>query len=95
MKLVTTKLIAACAHSALVFTMLALQGCANMGTSIGIGIPIGGFGNIGVSVGSGGQIGASVGVGVGPAVVSVGTSGHLPTATKPEEAKKAEEATKH
>ncbi len=95
MKLFTTKLIAACAYSALAIGIFALQGCANMGTSIGIGFPIGGLGSVGVSVGSGGRVGASVGVGVGGVSVGVGTSGELPSSSKPEEAKKPEEAPKH
>lgn len=57
-----------------------LAGCANMTTGIGISLPIGGFGSIGVGVNSNGTVGGSVGVGAGPATVSVGTSGQLPSA---------------
>jgi hypothetical protein len=57
-------------------------GCANMSTGVGISFPIGPFGSIGVGVGSDGRVGASVGVGVGPATVSVGTSGTLPQSQK-------------
>ena len=61
--------------------VLGLSGCANMTTGIGISLPIGGFGSIGVGVNSNGTVGGSVGVGVGPATVSVGTSGQLPSAS--------------
>jgi hypothetical protein len=66
--------------------ILFLAGCSNMGTSVGINFPIGNMGGVGVSVGSDGRIGGSVGVGVGAGSVSVGTSGKLPTAKKPETA---------
>jgi hypothetical protein len=70
------------------FAPLLLVGCANMGTSVGINIPIGGFGGVGVSIGSDGRVGGTVGVGAGGVSVGVGTSGQLPPATKPEEEKK-------
>jgi hypothetical protein len=65
-----------------------LTACANVGSSVGLSIPIGGLGSIGVSVGSDGRVGGSVGVGVGGATVSVGTSGQLLPAQKTEEDKK-------
>ena len=55
-----------------------LAGCAGIGTSVGISLPIGKYGGVGVSVGSGGTVSGSVGVGVGGGSVSVGTSGRLP-----------------
>ena len=58
----------------------ALTGCAGMGTSVGISLPVGKYGGVGVSVGSGGTVSGSVGVGVGGGSVSVGTSGRLPQA---------------
>jgi hypothetical protein len=65
----------------LVGVAAVLAACANMTTGIGISLPIGGFGSIGVGVNSNGTVGGSVGVGVGPATVSVGTSGQLPSAS--------------
>ncbi len=62
--------------------VLGASGCANMSTGVGISVPIGPFGSVGVSMGSDGRVGASVGVGVGPATVSVGTSGTLPQSQK-------------
>ena len=95
MKLLTTKLIAACAYTMLATALFALQACANIGASVGIGFPIGGLGSIGVSVGSGGRVGGSVGVGAGGASVGVGTYGQLPASNRAEDAKKPEEVTKH
>ena len=80
------KFIAARAVNSWALGLLSLflsSGCANMSTGVGISFPIGGLGSIGVSVGSDGRIGGSVGVGVGPATVSVGTSGQLPSAGQP------------
>ena len=68
---------------------LITAGCANMGSSIGLTLPIGNFGGVGVSLGSDGRVGGSVGVGAGGATVSVGTSGQLPS-KKTEEEKKPE-----
>ncbi len=67
-----------------VFSLLA--GCAGVGTSVGISVPIGRAGGVGVSIGSGGTVSGTVGVGVGGGSVSVGATGQLP---KPAE-KKAE-----
>lgn len=72
----------ACTRTALLASafgglVLTVAGCANVSTGVGISFPIGPFGSIGVGVGSDGRVGASVGVGVGPATVSVGTSGTL------------------
>lgn len=58
-----------------------LAGCANF--SIGIGLPIGGFGGVGVSVGSDGRVGGTVGVGSGPVSVGVGGSTQLPPPAEP------------
>ncbi len=55
-----------------------LAGCAGVGTSVGVSVPIGRHGGVGVSVGSGGAVSGSVGVGVGGGSVSVGASGRLP-----------------
>lgn len=63
-------------------------GCANMSTGVGISFPLGPFGSIGVGVGSDGRVGASLGVGVGPATVSVGTSGTLAQAQRTDVAHK-------
>jgi hypothetical protein len=73
-------------------TFLLLGGCANMGTSVGISLPVGKYGGVGVSVGSGGTVSGSVGVGVGGGSVSVGASGQLPKPAEkaPEAEKKAE-----
>ncbi len=68
-----------------IFSLILATGCANVSTGVGVSFPIGPFGSIGVGVGSGGRVGASVGVGVGPATVSVGTSGQLQGAQKPEQ----------
>ncbi len=68
------------------------SGCANMSTGIGISVPIGPFGSVGVSMGSDGRVGASVGVGVGPATVSVGTSGTLAQSHKADPATTAHPA---
>jgi hypothetical protein len=78
--------------SACLVAALALlaSGCANMSTGVGISFPIGPFGSIGVGVGSDGRVGASVGVGVGPATISVGTSGTLPQSPKTDPAHKPE-----
>ena len=57
----------------------ALSGCSGM--SIGIGLPIGGFGGVGgvgVSVGSDGRVGGNVTVGSGGVVVGVGGTARLP-----------------
>ncbi len=70
-------------------TFLLLGGCAGVGTSVGISLPVGKHGGVGVSIGSGGTVSGSVGVGVGGGSVSVGASGQLP---KP--ADKAPEAEK-
>ncbi len=88
----------ACLAGALVFFA---SGCANMSTGVGVSFPIGPFGSIGVGVGSDGRVGAAVGVGVGPATVSVGTSGTLPQSQKTDPAQtphpvaNAEEEKKH
>ena len=55
-----------------------MTACAGVGTSIGISVPIGGFGGVGVSIGSGGTVSGSVGVGAGGGSVSVGATGQLP-----------------
>ena len=70
---------------------LLLNACAGIGTSIGINVPIGGFGGVGVSIGSGGTVSGSVGVGAGGGSVSVGASGQLP---KPADPKPDAETTK-
>jgi hypothetical protein len=85
------KSIAAHAHfyRALALTgLFFLTACANVGSSVGLSIPIGGLGSIGVSVGSDGRVGGSLGVGVGGATVSVGTSGQLQPAQKTDEDKR-------
>ncbi len=61
--------------------LATLAGCANF--SIGIGLPIGGFGGVGVSVGSDGRVGGTVGVGTGPVSVGVGGSTQLPASADP------------
>ena len=61
--------------------LLALVGCS--GISIGIGLPIGGFGGVGVSVGSDGRVRGSVGVGSGGVSVGVGGSAQLPKPNEP------------
>jgi hypothetical protein len=66
--------------TALAALFTALAGCAGMGTSVGVSVPLGKYGGGGVSVGSGGTVSGSVGVGVGGGSVSVGTSGRLPQA---------------
>ena len=66
-----------------------LAGCANM--SIGIGLPIGGFGGVGVTVGGDGRVGAAVGAGKGPVAVEVGTT--LPPAKATASAASAPAAT--
>lgn len=60
--------------------LLVLAGCS--GISIGIGLPIGGFGGVGVSVGSDGRVGGSVGVGRGGVSVGVGGSAQLPKSSE-------------
>ncbi len=72
-------------------TVLLLGGCAGVGTSVGISLPVGKYGGVGVSIGSGGTVSGSVGVGVGGGSVSVGASGQLP---KPAEKKPENEAEK-
>ncbi len=67
-----------------------LTACAGVGTSIGISVPIGGFGGVGVSIGSGGTVSGSVGVGAGGGSVSVGASGQLPKKVEPDAEKKEE-----
>ena len=86
-KIIAIRIYTFLALLAIIFVMLYLVGCANMGTSVGINIPIGGRAGVGVSVGSDGRIGGTVGVGVGGGSVSVGTSGQLPS-KKAEEEKK-------
>ena len=54
----------------------ALSGCSGM--SVGIGLPIGGFGGVGVSVGSDGRVGGNVTVGSGGVVVGAGGTAQLP-----------------
>ena len=54
----------------------ALSGCS--GISIGLGLPIGGFGGVGVSVGSDGRLGGSVSAGRGAVSVGVGGTVQLP-----------------
>lgn len=61
--------------------LLVLAGCS--GISIGIGLPIGGFGGVGVSVGSDGRVGGSVGVGRGAVSVGVGGTAQLPKPSEP------------
>jgi hypothetical protein len=73
-------------------TLVFVTGCSNMSTSVGISFPIGPFGSIGVGVDSNGRVGGSVGVGVGPATVSVGTSGQLPASAPKADDKPAEKA---
>jgi hypothetical protein len=63
---------------ALTSMTVLLAGCASLGTSIGISVPIGSIGGVGVSIGSGGIVSGSVGVGAGGGSVSVGASGQLP-----------------
>jgi hypothetical protein len=63
---------------ALTSMAVLLAGCAGLGTSIGISIPIGSIGGVGVSIGSGGIVSGSVGVGAGDGSVSVGASWQLP-----------------
>ncbi len=58
-----------------------------MSTGVGINFPLGPLGSIGVGVNSNGTVSGSVGVGVGPATVSVGTSGQLPSGDQPVVAK--------
>ena len=65
------------------FCLFFATGCANMSTGLGVSFPLGPFGSIGVGVNSNGTLSGSVGVGVGPATVSVGTSGQLPTSAQP------------
>ena len=65
------------------FCLFFATGCANMSTGVGVSFPLGPFGSIGVGVNSNGTLSGSVGVGVGPATVSVGTSGQLPTSAQP------------
>ena len=60
----------------LVVLVAALSGCSGM--SIGIGLPIGGFGGVGVSVGSDGRVGGNVTVGSGGVVVGAGGTAQLP-----------------
>jgi hypothetical protein len=74
--------------SAVAVLVFLATGCANMSTGVGISVPIGPFGSVGVSMGSDGRVGASVGVGVGPATVSVGTSGTLAQSPKTDPAQK-------
>jgi hypothetical protein len=69
---------------ALTGIFMLLTACANVGTSVGISVPIGRMGGVGVSVGGNGTVSGSVGVGVGGGSVSVGASGQLP---KPAEKK--------
>jgi hypothetical protein len=76
-----------------VLSAFFVSGCANIGTSIGLSLPVGNIGGVGVSIGSDGRIGGSVGVGAGGGSVSVGTSGQLP-AKKPDEEKKPTEEVK-
>jgi hypothetical protein len=73
-------------------TLFFATGCSNMSTGVGISFPIGPFGSIGVGVDSNGRVGGSVGVGVGPATVSVGTSGQLPPSAPKADDKPAEKA---
>jgi hypothetical protein len=77
------------------FSLLAglfslLAACANVGTSVGISVPIGRAGGVGVSIGSGGTVSGSVGVGTGGGSVSVGASGQLPKKAETTEDKKEE-----
>jgi hypothetical protein len=74
-------------------SLVFITGCSNMSTGVGISFPIGPFGSIGVGVDSNGRVGGSVGVGVGPATVSVGTSGQLPPSAPKADDKPAEKAT--
>lgn len=61
--------------------VLSLVGCS--GISIGIGLPIGGFGSVGVSLGGDGRVSGSVGVGSGGVSVGVGGSAQLPKPSQP------------
>jgi hypothetical protein len=80
MQLIAISTVKSCAAALLLVVLTT--GCTNMSTGVGVSFPIGPFGSIGVGVGSDGRVGASVGVGVGPATVSVGTSGTLPQSQK-------------
>jgi hypothetical protein len=92
MKNIATKSLFTCASA--IFCLFFITGCSHMTTGIGISFPLGPFGSIGVGVNSDGRLGASVGVGVGPAVVSVGTSGQLPSSSKEQAPTKAEPTAK-
>jgi hypothetical protein len=81
MKFIATRAVKAWTTS--LFCLFLATGCANMSTGVGISFPLGPFGSIGVGVNSNGTLSGSVGVGVGPATVSVGTSGQLPTTGQP------------
>ncbi len=61
--------------------LLVLAGCS--GISIGIGLPIGGFGGVGVSVGSDGRVSGNVGAGRGGVSAGVGGSAQLPKSSEP------------
>jgi hypothetical protein len=62
--------------SAVLVLLVALAGCS--GISVGIGLPIGGFGGVGVSVGSDGRVSGSLGVGTGGVSMGVGGTAQLP-----------------